>query len=150
MSQLVRLEGKHTTQNAHCAVVQVLSKKLRPSATITSSKLWVWLTLLPCVPTIWITAKQTFESNLQETLSFVNSSSLAGVLNLLKYIAFDRLRISLTIHLKKGLPPYRKAGSYWLREIWCWPLIGRYFYQYSVYLEKYWRTTAKINQSVKK
>ena len=34
-----------------------------------------------------------------------NSSSLAGALNLLKYIAFDRLSISLTIHLKKIVKP---------------------------------------------
>ena len=25
--------------------------------------------------------------------------------------------------LYQGLPPYRKAGFYWLREIWCWPLV---------------------------
>ena len=36
MSQLVRLEGKHSTQNAHCAVLQknVLQKKKRVNSSI--------------------------------------------------------------------------------------------------------------------
>ena len=40
-----------------------------------------------CVQTIWITAKKHLKTNLRQILSLIHSSSLAGVLNLLKYIA---------------------------------------------------------------